>query len=723
MYKDASGYITQILELLNEIDSYNYYQSQITGKLDRLFEMYQRGEIDSISYDSLKRKILKGKTKKEILNYYNSYIMLLLKQIQNYNTLIVDSVYNVDTDEVIAGMKIKIAVPAHEVVPKAVPKVVSKAVPEAVPKAVSKFVPEAAAKPLPEKPAIIEIGVKETAKEEKVKQVKLKETIIGGEKLTEKPVFIKPSKKERVSLLQRFIDMPKSLARKTHLRKMRKIQARADRKREKLLKAETKRKEKLLEAEAKRKGKPEIKPLHPEIETVSFFRTLAEVFRPKPKVKEKILPKKFLAEKPETLLKKGLFARMTDKISSMFRKERLTFRKEKIGKPALIPKQFKQVIPEGEGINKLSIRNVIRDWMNHRIKKEKYLAEEPLISPSLIRLADVSLQEFQKYKVERLVDPEHLLREAKKIKGRLAKQKVTPIYKPILIGSIANLTVRRFTNYFIGKFPGFFKNLYHSLRLANIQVLSNTYANIMVFFMIFISGISFLIYTIFAILAFQPLLVAIIFGLVVALICGSVTGFAFYFYPNTKITTRCKSMKTNLPFAMNHIAAIASSGVPPVAMFKLIADSMEYGEVCIEMHKVVDYIELFGYDLVTAVRSVAALTPEDGMREFFEGLINTIESGGDFEKYLMAKSKEAMSSYEIERKKYAETVSTYSDIYTGILIAAPLFFVAALTLVSMLGGQIGGINVSVIIGIGTYLVIPFLNIAFIIFLNISQPEV
>ena len=99
------------------------------------------------------------------------------------------------------------------------------------------------------------------------------------------------------------------------------------------------------------------------------------------------------------------------------------------------------------------------------------------------------------------------------------------------------------------------------------------------------------------------------------------------------------------------------------------------------------------------------------------------ESGGDFEKYLMAKSKEAMSSYEIERKEYAETVSTYSDIYTGILIAAPLFFVAALTLVSMLGGQIGGINVSVIIGFGTYLVIPFLNIAFIVFLNISQPEV
>ena len=52
-----------------------------------------------------------------------------------------------------------------------------------------------------------------------------------------------------------------------------------------------------------------------------------------------------------------------------------------------------------------------------------------------------------------------------------------------------------------------------------------------------------------------------------------------------------------------------------------------------------------------------------------------------------------------------------------------MFFVAALTLVSMLGGQVAGMDVSVIIGVGTYLVIPILNIAFIVFLNISQPEV
>ena len=211
-----------------------------------------------------------------------------------------------------------------------------------------------------------------------------------------------------------------------------------------------------------------------------------------------------------------------------------------------------------------------------------------------------------------------------------------------------------------------------------------------------------LVYTILSILRFQPLLLALVSGLAVGLVCGAITFFAFYFYPNTAITSRRKNIQTNLPFAINHIAAIASSGVPPVAMFGLIAKSREYGEICVELQKIVDYIEMFGYDLVTAVRAVSALTPDEELREFFEGMLNTIESGGELEKFMLSKAQEAMVSYDIERRKYTETVSTYSDMYTGILIAAPLFFVASLTLVSMLGGTVGGFNVSIIIGVDIF---------------------
>ena len=101
---------------------------------------------------------------------------------------------------------------------------------------------------------------------------------------------------------------------------------------------------------------------------------------------------------------------------------------------------------------------------------------------------------------------------------------------------------------------------------------------------------------------------------------------------------------------------------------------------------------------------------------------NVLDSIGDLSVYLKQKTADAMLAYELERQKYTETISTYSDIYTGILIAAPLFFIVALSLVSMLGGTIAGLEINTVIVLGAYVVIPALNILFIIFLQVTQPE-
>jgi len=158
-------------------------------------------------------------------------------------------------------------------------------------------------------------------------------------------------------------------------------------------------------------------------------------------------------------------------------------------------------------------------------------------------------------------------------------------------------------------------------------------------------------------------------------------------------------------------------------MFKLLAESEEYGEVAGELGKVVEYVELFGYDLLTAIRSVSLTVPSEALKEFLEGIVSTIESGSEIKDYLKQKAAEAMLAYELERQKYLETISTYSDVYTGILIAAPLFFIVALSLVSMLGGTIAGLEINFIIVLGAYVIIPFMNIIFLIFIELTQPEV
>jgi hypothetical protein len=76
--------------------------------------------------------------------------------------------------------------------------------------------------------------------------------------------------------------------------------------------------------------------------------------------------------------------------------------------------------------------------------------------------------------------------------------------------------------------------------------------------------------------------------------------------------------------------------------------------------------------------------------------------------------------YKLRRKRFTTISETYADIYTGLLIAAPLIFMLILVLMNVLGGGIAGMTTSTValIGIGALVV---LNIGFLIFLQISQP--
>ena len=366
-----------------------------------------------------------------------------------------------------------------------------------------------------------------------------------------------------------------------------------------------------------------------------------------------------------------------------------------------------------------SLKNFLEDLSKRfREKQEPAMGVKTQLPKQMKRLTELR----RKLKEEHGFDTTLLAQEAKRVRHLLeTHEKKSVIGTPI--GVIANITVKRISLSLIENFPEIFENLYNALKASNIKILSNTYVNIMIlvslvmtatvgFFMFILSiALNYALYQIF--------LRTIIF----AVLGGGLTAGVFYVYPFIKIKDRRRNTVTNLPFAINHVASVSSSGVPPARMFELIAQEPEYGEVSIEIKKIVDLINVFGYDILTAMRSVASTTPSPVFKEFLEGMVSTIDTGCDLDSYLSQKAEEAQLHYQLERQKYNETVSTYSDIYTGVLIASPLFFIASLTMINLLGGTIGGIGVDVLLALGAYLAIPALNVLFIVFLQLSQPDV
>lgn len=272
-------------------------------------------------------------------------------------------------------------------------------------------------------------------------------------------------------------------------------------------------------------------------------------------------------------------------------------------------------------------------------------------------------------------------------------------------------------------FPGQLSVVREELAKSNLRIVFEVYVGKMLLF----AFSAFLATFVFVTVMFTVLGANILLTMIGAAIAGGGMAFGvltvYHSYPFQLMTSRKNSIDSNMPFAMNHMGAIAASGVPPFIIFKLIANVPEYGEVCNESKRIVRNVNVFGMDITAAIKNVANRTPSTEFKQFLYGMISTIETGGNLQTYLEGSAKEALFDYKLKREKYLQTLSTYADFYTAVLIAAPLFFVSTLSVLSLLGGEIGGLDLGTAIRLGVYVLMPLLNIAFIMFVHYTQPSI
>ncbi|MFC1723312.1 hypothetical protein ACFL0V_04185, partial [Nanoarchaeota archaeon] len=83
----------KIIDLVSELETYNFYKQDLQRRLKRLFTQYQKGEFEYFEYEKRQRKLLKGKTEDEMLQYYDQYMLSLLTRIKTYNSEIFYEAY------------------------------------------------------------------------------------------------------------------------------------------------------------------------------------------------------------------------------------------------------------------------------------------------------------------------------------------------------------------------------------------------------------------------------------------------------------------------------------------------------------------------------------------------------------------------------------------------------------------------------------------------------
>jgi flagellar protein FlaJ len=202
------------------------------------------------------------------------------------------------------------------------------------------------------------------------------------------------------------------------------------------------------------------------------------------------------------------------------------------------------------------------------------------------------------------------------------------------------------------------------------------------------------------------------------------TGLLMYFYPLSEGKNLGSKIDQELPFVSIHMSAIATSGIEPLSIFKIVLKSKEYRYTNIEFRKLMNLVNFHGLDLITAMKKTAQASPSPKLKELLNGFATTMSSGGDLHTFLSKHAESLLFDYRLGREKYTKTSETFMDIYISIAIAAPMILLMLFVIMGSTGTLTSFMGLSTeVLSFLIMLIISFLNIFFLIFLKVKQPVI
>ena len=208
---------------------------------------------------------------------------------------------------------------------------------------------------------------------------------------------------------------------------------------------------------------------------------------------------------------------------------------------------------------------------------------------------------------------------------------------------------------------------------------------------------------------------AIIFSL---LFFGGFTYIAFLVYPNIIAGDRRRKIDASLPYAINYITSMSTAGITPAEVFRLLGDSPIYGECSVEARYIAREIDIFGRDLIDAIRLMSSTTPSARLKEFLQGAMASISSGGNLTDYFRTKANQYALENRQTQKMFLDTLGLVAESYVTAVVAGMLFLIILQSIMSVLSGEKMPMFLYVII----YVMIPFGSIGFILMVSTMTPE-
>jgi archaeal flagellar protein FlaJ len=202
------------------------------------------------------------------------------------------------------------------------------------------------------------------------------------------------------------------------------------------------------------------------------------------------------------------------------------------------------------------------------------------------------------------------------------------------------------------------------------------------------------------------------------LVFGGLTYAVFIMYPSVEAGNRRRNIDATLPYAINYVTSMSTAGITPAEVFRLLGDSPIYGESSVEARYIAREIDIFGRDLIDALRLVSASTPSKRMKEFLQGAMASISSGGNLTDYFRTKADQYALENRQTQKQFLDILALMAESYVTAMVAGTLFLIILQSIMSVLSGD----NKPMFLYAIVYIMIPLGSVAFVIMISSMTPE-
>ena len=190
-----------------------------------------------------------------------------------------------------------------------------------------------------------------------------------------------------------------------------------------------------------------------------------------------------------------------------------------------------------------------------------------------------------------------------------------------------------------------------------------------------------------------------------------------YKYPEIAVGTRKRRLQEEAPYFIGYMATLAASGLTLEGIFKAIAKEKTKEEFVKSARYIIRDVDALGMDIISALTDLIRKTPSEAFSELLEGLISTIQTGGNLKEYFTALAKVQMEEKKMMIQKMTASLGIIAEMYTILLVVFPLMAIIMFSIMATMATSFLRLDITTMMMLISYLLVPIFGLVILIMID------